>query len=158
SDASSVRPTGAVRSGRVVLNSATDIRHVIAVDGGLTIVPNPVKRDKTIAFVQVGAMVIAIEDLKRIETDPMMDPRDLKTFLQRIDRYPVVLPLSGVRIPNMSVKQTNRVILNSIFSSAWTNLYGILEFLLWRDWLPPQAPRPAREMECLQCNETFPLV
>src|SRR5262249_49689189 len=65
---------------------------------------------------------------------------------------------SGVRIPNMSVKQTNRVILNSIFSSAWTNLYGILEFLLWRDWLPPQAPRPAREMECLQCNETFPLV
>ena len=131
---------------------------MITVDGGLAIVPNPVRRDKTVAFVQVGAMVIAIDDLRRIETDPMMDPRDLKAFLQRVDRYPLVLPLSGVRIPNMSVKQTNRVILNSIFSSAWTNLYGILEFLLWRDWLPPQSARPPREMQCLQCRAMFPLV
>jgi hypothetical protein len=158
SDQSSTLPPGANKSGSLRLDQPADVRFIITVDGGLTIVPNPVRRDKTVSFVQVGAMVIDMADIRLIESDPMMDPRDLQAFLKRIDRYAAVMPLSGVRIPNLSVKQTNRVILNSILSAPWTNLYEILEYLLWRDWLPPTAPRPPRTMHCYECREEFPLV
>lgn len=158
SDQLSALPTGAIKSGSLNLDQQPDVRFIITIDGGLTIVPHPVRRDKTVSFVQVGAMVIDMADIKRIELNPMMDPRDLQAFLKRIDRYAAVMPLSGVRIPNLSIKQTNRVILNSVLSPPWTNLYEILEFLLWRDWLPPAAPRPPRTMHCYQCRELFPLV
>jgi len=155
SDKAGVRPGKATKSGALDLTINTGVRHIIAVDGGLTIVPNPVRRDKTVAFVQVGAMVISQDDLQKINANPMMDPRLLRTFLQRIDRYPVVLPLSGVRIPNNTVKQTNRIILNAILSAPWTNLYPVLEYLLWRDWLPTNARRPDRSMRCYQCEREF---
>jgi hypothetical protein len=157
SDQDAGYPVGAVKTGTIDLSLAQNIKHIITVDGGLTIVPNPVRRDKTVAFVQVGAMVISLQDLQKIKADPMMDPRLLRDFVQRIDRYPVVLPLSGVRIPNETVKQTNRVILNAILSAPWTNLYPILEYLLWRDWLPPSASRPERSMNCYKCERLFPI-
>lgn len=157
SDQVATFPSGAIKTGTLDLSIDHGIKHVITVDGGLTIVPNPVRRDKTVAFLQVGAMVVSLDDLQKIEDDPMMDPRLLKGFLERIDRYPVVLPLSGVRIPNQTIKQTNRIILNSILSSSWTNLYPILEYLLWRDWLPPSELRPPRSMNCYQCDQPFPI-
>jgi hypothetical protein len=158
SDQPSTLPLGATKSGTLGLERPTDVHFIITVDGGLTIVPNPVRRDKAVAFVQVGAMVIHMDDIRRIASDPMMDPRDLQSFLKRVDRYAAVMPLSGVRIPNLTIKQTNRVILNAILSPPWTNLYGILEYLLWRDWLPPAAARPPRTMHCYECRELFPLV
>src|SRR5258705_5812345 len=157
SDQTAALPSGAIKTGTLNLAIDHSIKHVITVDGGLTIVPNPVRRDKTVAFVQVGAMVVSLDDLQKIEDDPMMDPRLLRGFLEKIDRYPVVLPLSGVRIPNHTIKQTNRIILNSVLSAPWTNLYPILEYLLWRDWLPPSEPRPTRSMDCYQCEQSFPI-
>jgi hypothetical protein len=157
SDQIGALPSGAIKTGTLNLRVDHGIKHVITIDGGLTIVPNPVRRDKTVAFVQVGAMVVSLDDLQKIEDDPMMDPRLLKGFLEKIDRYPVVLPLSGVRIPNHTIKQTNRIILNSVLSTPWTNLYPILEYLLWRDWLPPSEPRPTRSMDCYQCQQSFPI-
>jgi hypothetical protein len=158
SDQPATLPASANKSGSLSLDESTPVRSVITVDGGLTIVPNPRRRDKTVAVVQVGAMVIDIDDIRRIESDPMMDPRDLQAFLKRIDRYAGVTPLSGARIPNLTIKQTNRTLLNSILSPQWTNLYEILEYLLWRDWLPPAEPRPPRTMHCYGCRELFPLV
>ena len=157
SHASSRTPAGVLKTGSVVLGADTSIRTVVTVDGGMMVVPNPVRREKAVTFIQIGTMIIGLDDIKKIAGDPMMDPRDLKILLQKVDRNAVVVPLSGVRLANQSVKQTNRTVLNAIMSPAWTGLYDVFEYLLSRDWLPPSVPRPKRSMDCNDCGREFTL-
>jgi hypothetical protein len=87
------------KTGTLKINPIHEVRHIVTVDGGLALVPNPVRRDKALSFVQVGAMVISIDELEAIATDPMLDPRRLKGSLERIDRYTGVLPFREFGFP-----------------------------------------------------------
>lgn len=158
SDEPGKRPNGCgQKTGTVNLDTPHDITTVITVDGGLSIVPNPTRREKRVAFIQVGTMLLSLQDLDRISQDPFMDPRILKSYLDRVDRDPLIVPLSGVRRANRSIRDTNREILNSILSPAWTGLYDVLEFLLWREWQSPGDEKPKQNMDCVGCGKQFPL-
>jgi len=148
---------GVSKSGVIDLKQETTIKYVITVDGGLTVAPNPIRRDKALSLIQIGTCVLSMEDLRSLKSNPMMDPRDVVDLLRKVDYRPVALPLSGVRLPGQSIRQTNRTILNAIFSPAWTNLYDVLQYLLWREWLPPGAPKPRRSMNCIGCGKSFDL-
>lgn len=154
-DAPAKIPSGCEKTGSIELGNSCEISTVVTVDGGLSIIPNPSRREKRVAFIQVGTMLLSLEDLDSIARDPFMDPRLLKSYLDRVDRDPSVVPLSGVRRPNRSVRDSNREILNAIFSTPWTGLYDVLEFLLWRGWLGNDAPVPERSMRCIGCNSEF---
>jgi hypothetical protein len=54
-----------------------EIRHVVTIDGGQTLVPNQLRREKTVAFIQVAACLLKLADLELMRRDPMMDPRDV---------------------------------------------------------------------------------
>jgi hypothetical protein len=151
------RPSGAARTGTIDLSLPEDVHHVVTVDGGYTVAPNPIRRDKALSLIQVGTSILSINDLERLERDPMMDPRDVVQMLRQVDYRPAALPLAGVRLPGQTIRQTNRIILNAIFAPAWTNLYDVLEYLLWRGWLPAHEARPPRTMNCLNCDEVFSL-
>lgn len=157
SDTPATVPPGFSKTGTVDLSKLHEISTVVTVDGGMTTIPNPTRREKRVAFIQVGIMLLSLEDLDRIAQDVFMDPRRLNAYLKRIDRYPSIVPLSGVRRPGRTLRDSNREILNAILSPPWTGLYDVLEFLLWRGWLVPTAPMPDRSMDCVQCRQEFSL-
>ena len=143
--------------GRIDLSVPPQIDHVITVDGGMSIVPNPARREKTLGMARVGAFILRLADYYKIARNPMMDPRDMREYLTNVQAYPVVVPMSGVRIPNMSIRQTNRVLLNGALSPAQTGLYDTLEFLLFEGWLPPGTPVEPQSIVCDECGKDFPL-
>lgn len=155
SDAPASRPPGLLRTGTIDLSKPSGINTIVTLDGGLTIVPNPTRREKRVAVIQVCTMLLSLRDLEKIANDPFMDPRDLKKYIERVDRDPLAVPLSGVRRPGRTLKETNREILNAILSPAWTGLYDVLEFLLWHGWSGSTAP--SRSMSCLGCDQKFEL-
>lgn len=140
------------KSGVVDLTSPTKIERVVTVDGGFAVVPHPVRRDKTLAFIQVGTNLLYMSDLKAMRANPMMDPRDITEMLRRTHYRPCTLPLAGVRIPGQTIRDTIRRTINGILSKPYTNLYVVLDYLIRRKWLPAGEPRPAPEMDCYACD------
>ncbi|MEO1017813.1 MAG: hypothetical protein AAFY56_08980 [Pseudomonadota bacterium] len=143
------------RSGSIDINAESLIKRVVTVDGGFGIVPHPIRREKTLAFIQVGTCLLYMTDLLAMKANPMMDPRDVKKLLERIHYRPCALPLSGVRIPGQSIRDTIRRTINGVLSRAYTGLYPVLEFLVHRRWLPKDAKKPVPEMECFGCDAKF---
>jgi hypothetical protein len=54
------------------LTITPNVRHVVTVDGGQALVPNPIRRERTVAFIQVAACLLKVVDLEKIRSDPMM--------------------------------------------------------------------------------------
>ena len=69
---------------------------------------------------------------------------------------PTVIPLSGVTIPGMSVKESIREVVNSSLGPANTGLISTLKFLIFREWYPswPKKIIPPH-MDCLSCGHEF---
>lgn len=143
------------RSGTLDLSAGTPIARIVTVDGGFGIIPHPISRERTLAFIQVGSCLLDMADLMAMRANPMMDPRDVKKLLERIHYRPCVLPLSGVRIPGQSIRDTVRRTINGVLSRAYTDLYPVLDFLVHRRWLPEGADKPIAEMECFACDAKF---
>ncbi len=143
------------KTGQIDLSPLSKIERIVTVDGGFAVIPNPIRRNKTLAFIQVGTNLLSVADLLAMRANPMMDPRDVTAMLQRIHYRPCTLPLSGVRIPGQTIRDTIRRSINGILSKPYTDLYEILHFLVHRSWLPEGAPRPQPEMECYACDEKF---
>lgn len=121
------------KTGSINLGSATSLQRIITVDGGQAVVPNPMRREKAIAFVQVAACMLKIDDLRYMKEHPMMDPRELSKMTESAVWYtPAVVPLSGVRIPGRTVQETIRLLVDATLTS--TSLYDTLKFLVYRQW------------------------
>lgn len=143
------------RSGSIDLSIPSKIERVVTVDGGFAVVPHPVRREKTLAFIQVGTNLLFTSDLVAMRKNPMMDPRDVTEMLKRTHYRPCTLPLAGVRIPGQTIRDTIRRTINGILSKPYTNLYVVLDYLVHRRWLPGNAEKPNPEMDCYSCNRRF---
>lgn len=139
-------------SGIVDTKKESPIKYVVTVDGGLSIVPNPIRREKALAFVQVGTCLLKLADIDRMKANPMMDPRELSEILRKVAYRPAVLPLAGISRPHMTVKETIRHNINSILSPPYSNLYWVLEFLVFRQWLPESDVTDKPAMNCYECG------
>jgi len=160
-EASGTGPTAPLVSatGHVDLSATGKIRRVIAIDGGEALIPNPIRRERALGFVTVAALVLRMEDYERLASDPMADPRDInKQMESRLWYKAAAIPLSGVSIPGLSVRETMRAVVNSTVSPANTGLLDTLRTLVYREWLAdcPEDEEPP-SMDCMHCGARFAL-
>jgi hypothetical protein len=119
----------------VDLDVPTGLRHVVTIDGGQTLVPNQIRREKTVAFIQVAACLLKLADLERMRRDPMMDPRDVGTiFRDKTWTNAAVVPLCGVRVAGQTVRATIRETVHHTLLTA--GLIDTLRYLVSREWDP----------------------
>ncbi len=147
-----------VKTGTVALDRQSLIRRVVTVDGGQAVVPNPVRREKAIAFIQVAACMLRMEDLRYMKDHPLMDPRDLRKMIDDTIWYnPAVVPLAGVHHPGLTLQESIRRIVERTLSE--TGLYETLKFLVYREWEDPWtiASEERPSMDCLGCGKGFQL-
>ena len=131
------------------------IKQVITVDGGHQAVPNIARPERQVGFIQVAAQMVKIETLDFIRAHPLADPRDVRLSLSRYtDHTLAALPLAGVHIPKMSVRESIREAIHRFLSTY--ELYDALRFLVHREWRSePLADVP--NMDCLSCSVTIEL-
>ena len=132
---------------------STDLHHVVTVDGGQSLVPNQLRREKTVAFIQVAACLLRLADLERMRADPMMDPRETGRMLQgKTWTNAAVLPLSGVRVAGQSVRATIRETVHHTLVTAGLN--DTLRYLVSHEWDPaykmPSDGSP--RFDCWSCD------
>lgn len=78
--------------------SNNPIKHIIAVDGGYSVVP--VRKEfpsATVCFFQFGALTFSISDLETLDHQPFIDPEDIAK-LKNVQRLKLVLPLQNVSL------------------------------------------------------------
>lgn len=140
------------KSGSVDISEGSWFERIITVDGGQAIVPNPARKQKTLAFVQVAACMLKMSDLRYMRDHPLMDPRELPGMINREWYNPAAIPLSGVHHPGLTVQQSIRRIVDRTLKE--TGLYETLKFLVYREWesewTVPEDERPY--MACLGCD------
>ena len=146
------------KTGSVDLTAESGIRRIVTVDGGQAVVPNPARREKAMAFVQVAACLLRMDDLRYMREHPLMDPRDVNKMIEGAVWYnPAAIPLAGVHHPGLTVQQTIRRIVDRTLSE--TGLYETLSFLVYRgwetDWGVPEEERP--HMSCVSCDREISL-
>lgn len=146
------------KTGNLNFDRESKIKRIITVDGGQAVVPNPIKRQKSIAYIQVVASSLLLKDLEYMKEHPFMDPRDVTKMLnEKIVNNSGALPLSGIRIPGQSIPETIRILVRNILN--YSNLYSVLKFLVFHEWdnnwNPPKELFP--HMNCVHCNEEFSL-
>ena len=131
------------------------VKHVIAIDGGYTVVPVQEKfPSATIAFFQFGALFFDIKDLISLENSPFIDPDDMAA-LKQIQRLSFTFP-----VKNVSLKTEE-----SMSSSARTAIYEFFrqdldgdEIIETLHWLIFQTYKQPREKwilaNCPLCRES----
>ncbi|MDY0388766.1 MULTISPECIES: hypothetical protein [Methanothrix] len=119
------------RTGHIDINKDNDINFIIAIDGGESVVPNEIRSHKRLAFISVCALLLRVQDIEEMRQCPIIDPRDLPSKLQ-VWNNPAILPLSGIRHPNETIKDTIRKTIDS--TMHYTGLYNTLKFLVSREW------------------------
>lgn len=142
------------RTGHIDLNEQHEIRHIIAIDGGEAIVPNQIRSEKQAAFISICAMLIRMSDIELMRNNPIIDPRDLYTrFKDSVWYRPTMLPLSGIRIPGQTVKDSIRKAVDSTLH--YTGLYETLKFLVSREWDTSfqMGSGDAPHFYCRKCGE-----
>jgi hypothetical protein len=148
-----------VPTGRIDLSAHCDIRRVVVIDGGEAIIPNPIKRERTLGFVTAAALLMRMDEYEDLARNPMADPRDVNKDLEgKLWYKPAAIPLSGVSMPGVTVRETMRAVVNSTLSPTNTGLIDTVKFLVYREWLPawPTEEAPP-SMDCLQCGERIEL-
>lgn len=142
------------RTGHIDLNEPSNIHYVIAIDGGEAIVPNQIRAEKQAAFISICAMLIRMNDIEEMRNNPIIDPRDLyNRFKDNVWYRPTMIPLSGIRIPGQSVKDSIRKAVDSTL--YYTGLYDTLRFLVSREWDPSfeMGIGDAPHFFCRKCGE-----
>jgi len=146
------------RTASIDLSLAHGISHVVTVDGGEVVVPNPIRREKAVGFVNVCTTMFSIATLDRLRDEPWMDPRDYAKILADAQTLqPAILPLAGVALPNQTVRQSIRTLIDQTLEMS--GLYPALNFLVSRLWdehfkMPgPDSPF----MMCRLCGTEFSL-
>jgi hypothetical protein len=146
------------RTGTVDLSVDPAITHVVTTDGGEVVVPNPFRREKAVGFVNVATTVFSLEELATLRSEFWLDPREEARIIRESQHLtPAVLPLAGVSLPNLSVKQSIRMMVHHALE--YSGLYPTLDFLVSRGWDSSyQMPGPdSPAMLCRGCRREFPL-
>lgn len=146
-------------SGHIDLDTDCAIRRIIVIDGGEALIPNPIRRERALGFITAAALLLRMDEYEKLASDPMADPRDISRELENKLWYkPTAIPLSGVSMPGMNVREALRAVVNSTLSHANTGLIDTLRFLIYREWLPswPSSEEPP-SMDCLDCGERITL-
>jgi len=151
-------PSAGECTGIVDLSQAHGITHVVTVDGGEVIVPNPIRREKAVGFVNVCTTMFAMTTLERLRIEPWLDPREYARILTDAQTLqPAILPLAGVSLPNQTVRQSIRILIDQTLE--FSALYPVLNFLVSRTWNPNyQMPGPDSPfILCRSCRQQFSL-
>jgi hypothetical protein len=146
-------------TGHVDLTPLCSIRRIVVIDGGEALIPNPIRRERALGFLTAAALLMRMDKYEWLADNPMADPRDLNKQLEgKLWYKAAAIPLSGVSMPGMSVKETMRAVVNSTLSAANTGLIETVRFLVYREWLsmwPSDDDPPS--MDCLKCGARFQL-
>jgi len=155
-------------SGTLDLDGECPIEQVITVDGGHQTVPNIARPERQVGFIQVAAQLIKMETIDSLNINRMADPREVRHILSQFTHHTLaVVPLAGVHIPGLSVKQSLREAVHRFLS--YYELYEALSYLVYRQWEenleePPsmaclncgtfiELPRYAQQFNCSKCGE-----
>ncbi len=142
------------RTGNVSLESNCPIDQVITIDGGHQTVPNIARSERQVGFVQVSAQLLKLESITQLRENPMTDPRIVKSLLNKFTHHILaVLPIVGVHIPGLSVRQSIREAIHRFITHY--ELYPALAYLVYRLWENQQTEPPS--MDCLSCSARFNL-
>ena len=159
-------------TGNLDLNAECPITQVITVDGGHQAVPNIARPERQVGFVQVAAQLIKMEAIEFLRANRMVDPREVRGSLRQYTHHTfAALPLTGVHIPGLTVKQSLREAVHRFINHY--ELYDALSYLVYRKWQntfedPPsmkclncgkfiELPRNAIHFNCQNCNENHNL-
>ena len=142
------------RTGHIDINIENDINFIITIDGGESVVPNEIRSQKRLAFISVCALLLRVRDIEEMRQCPVMDPRELPSKLQTWNNS-AILPLSGIRYPNETLRDTIRKTIDSTLH--YTGLYSTLKFLVSREWDPDytMGSEDAPHFNCRNCREVI---
>jgi hypothetical protein len=146
-------------SGHVDLKGECEITRIVVIDGGEAIIPNPIRRERALGFVTAAALLLRMDDYEKLASNPMADPRDISKQLEdKLWYKPTAVPLSGVSMPGMNVREALRAVVNSTLSHANTGLIDTLRFLVYREWVAawPSDEEPP-SMDCFGCGQRVTL-
>lgn len=146
-------------TGHIDLTIESEVRRIVVIDGGEALIPNPIRRERALGFISAAALLLRMDEYEKLAGDPMADPRDISRQLENKLWYKATaIPLSGVSMPGMNVREALRAVVNSTLSHANTGLIDTLRFLIYREWLPtwPPAEEPP-SMDCLSCGQRITL-
>lgn len=142
------------RTGSIDLSEKCKIDQVITVDGGHQAVPNIIRPERQVGFVQIAAQMVKMETINYLRQNPMADPRDVQKKLSQYTHHVLaVLPIIGVRIPGLSVRQSLREAVHRFITHY--DLYQALSILVYRLWEKDFLDIPS--MDCLSCGQRFEL-
>jgi len=116
------------------------IRHVIAVDGGMTEVS--VRKEfpsASITFMTFGPLTLSLDDLSALDATQFIAPEDMAR-LKNLERYSLSIPThailaGGAKTFSQGVRAT---IHNFLTNPKRPELLEALRWLLFRSWLPPE--------------------
>jgi len=127
------------------------LAQIITVDGGSAPVPNVLRAERQVGFVQVAAQLLKLETLDFLRAYPMTDPRDVTRLVgQHVHHIHAVLPLAGLHMTGQTVRGSLREIIRRFLT--FYDLDKTLCDLIYRVWCS-QWP-PADGMPHQQCLRT----
>jgi len=142
-------------SGVVDLTAPPQITQVVTVDGGHQAVPNLVRPERQIGFVQVAVQLVKLETIDYLAQHPMADPRDVQKMFGRFtDHILAALPVVGVHLPGRTLRETLRESIHRFI--AHYQLYPGFAYLVYRQWETQLSCAPP-SMDCYGCGGAFEL-
>ncbi|MBA2671269.1 MAG: hypothetical protein H0U67_12920, partial [Gemmatimonadetes bacterium] len=144
------------RTGTLSLATPSEITAMVTVDGGQAVVSNDVVPAKRLGFIKIGTLVITDQQLQILRDNPVMDPRErTRVFEHAATHESAVVPLSGIRMPGETVRETIRKTIDRVI--GYTRLYPVLLALVNRSWNPsysmdPQRNQDAPHFNCVSCD------
>lgn len=131
-------PEERARDAQVVdlaLDGVAPLDHVLAVDGSLSVVPNSLIKEKTVAYLKVGALSIGLRDLE-LASQPIVDPDYVRKLVsENTTTFSTVLPLNNVGVQGQSTAETCRSVVWITFNKVMEGrLLDTLLFLTSRLW------------------------
>jgi hypothetical protein len=142
--------------GHIKFLNDSGIEHIVTVDGGESYPENPFNQNRHLAFIKICALSLKMEDIDRMIREVIPEPRDFNRIMQESLWYNGgVIPLSGVRNPGESVKETIRTSIDRILD--YTGLYPTLQFLVSREWDPEYEMGSGRapHFNCRACGQVI---
>jgi hypothetical protein len=128
----------------------TSLAQIITVDGGSAPVPNVLRAERQVGFVQVAAQLLKLETLDYLRTRPMTDPREVNLLIGRhVHHIHAILPLAGLHMPGQTVRESLRELIRRFLSNY--DLDQTLRDLVYRVWSnrwPPADGVP--HQQCLR--------
>ena len=96
-------------TGQIGIDGECAIDQVVTVDGGHQTVPNVVRPNRQVGFIQVASQLIKTDTIEYLRQHSMADPRRVRGMLNMFTHHTcAVLPIIGVKISGMSVRRSIR--------------------------------------------------